>query len=38
MPGYTDHCVADALQRGDGEVIDERLAEAQAAITRLVKS
>jgi DNA-binding FrmR family transcriptional regulator len=32
------HCVADAVSQGDRDVIDERLAEAQAAITRLVKS
>ena len=32
------HCVADAVEQGDRAVIDERIAEAQAAIARLVKS
>jgi len=32
------HCIADAVEQGDRAVIDERIAEAQAAITRLVRS
>ncbi|QXC62186.1 metal-sensitive transcriptional regulator [Aquihabitans sp. G128] len=32
------HCVTDAARQGDDAALDEKLAEAQAAIARLVRS
>jgi DNA-binding FrmR family transcriptional regulator len=34
---HLKHCVAEAVAQG-GEVADEKIAEASAAITRLVRS
>ncbi len=35
---HLSHCVAGAITSGDGASAQEKLAEAQAAITRLVRS